>query len=121
MQRNKKQEHTAKLSRFALGAVAALMLAGSASQVSAQEIGDAKQGGALAERVCAECHAVQSGQTRSPNPKAPSFAGVAATRGMTATALRVWLQSPHPTMPNLLLKDDEKDNVIAYIQSLSNR
>jgi cytochrome c len=84
----------------------------------AQQAGDAMQGESLARNVCAACHAVESGQTRSPNTRAPTFETVAATQGMTAMALRVWLQSPHPTMPNLMLTDEEKDDVIAYILSL---
>ena len=38
---------------------------------------------------------------------------------MTATALRTWLQTSHPTMPNIVLKADDRDNVIAYILSLN--
>jgi hypothetical protein len=37
---------------------------------------------------------------------------------MTATALRVALSSSHETMPNLILKDEEADSLIAYILSL---
>ena len=52
------------------------------------------------------------------NTKAPSSAAVARTPGMTEMALPVWLQSPHPTMPNLLLSDPQKDDSIAYLLSL---
>ena len=37
---------------------------------------------------------------------------------MTATALSVWLQSSHPTMPNFILNNDDTRNIIAYILSL---
>ena len=37
---------------------------------------------------------------------------------MTATALRVWLQTSHPTMPNIMLAPNDMDNVVAYILSL---
>ena len=84
----------------------------------AQQVGDSMQGESIARNVCAACHAVEKGETRSPNTRAPTFQNVAATPGMTAMALRVWLQSPHPTMPNLMLTDEEKDDVIAYILSL---
>lgn len=85
---------------------------------SAQQIGDPQKGQAYARVACAECHSVESVQARSPNANAPAFAAVATTSGMTELALRTWLQTPHPTMPNLLLKPDERDNVIAYILSL---
>ncbi|SRR5258706_7433962 len=98
-----------------------LSLAALAGRASAQEMGDAKKGAVLAQTVCNECHAVRSGETRSPNAKAPTFARVASTQGMTEMALRVWLQSPHPTMPNLMLDESAKDDVIAYILTLKER
>lgn len=89
-----------------------------ASPAIAQRPGDIKKGAALALSVCAQCHAVRVGQSRSPNKMAPSFASVAATPGMTATALGVWLQSSHPTMPNFIFTLDERHDVAAYILSL---
>jgi mono/diheme cytochrome c family protein len=80
--------------------------------------GDARAGEQFAKAVCAQCHGVGKGQDRSPNRAAPSFADIAASPGLTATAIRVWLQTPHPTMPNVKLNDAEKDNVVAYLLSL---
>ena len=76
-------------------------------------------GQAIARMVCAECHAVDARQTLSPNGNAPAFGAVAKTSGMTAMALRTWLQTSHPTMPNIILTSDDRDNVIAYILSLN--
>jgi len=104
-----------------IAAAFVLGLIQSAGAAHAQEMGDAKKGATLAETVCAACHGVGNRETRSPNAKAPTFTSVAATRGMTEMALRVWLQSPHPTMPNLMLGEDEKDDVIAYILSLKKK
>jgi len=84
----------------------------------AVELGDATAGHAYATKVCAECHEVEAGNSFSPNPDAPSFQEVADTPGMTARALAVWLQTSHPTMPDLIIPADDKDNVIAYILSL---
>ena len=84
----------------------------------AVELGDLQQGLAYAKQVCAECHAVEAGDELSPNPDAPSFEEVANTPGMNARALVVWLQTPHPTMPNLMVPPDDTDNVVAYITSL---
>ena len=89
-----------------------------APSVQAQEVGDAKSGLDYAEAVCAECHAVKSGQRASPRESAPAFELVANSRGMTEMALRVWFQSPHPSMPNLVLRDKTADDLIAYIMSL---
>jgi len=37
---------------------------------------------------------------------------------MTAMALNVFFQTPHRTMPNLILESDQKNDIIAYIMSL---
>ena len=37
---------------------------------------------------------------------------------MTRLALQVFLQSPHPTMPDLIVGAEDADNVIANILSL---
>ena len=83
----------------------------------AQE-GDVAAGKAYAEEVCANCHAVLSFEAASPVLEATPFQMVADTPGMTELALSVWLQSSHPTMPNIILSQDEMRNVIAYIRSL---
>jgi hypothetical protein len=54
----------------------------------------------------------------SPHERATAFELVANTRGMSEMALRVWFQSPHPSMPNLVLRDKTADDLIAYIMSL---
>jgi mono/diheme cytochrome c family protein len=85
---------------------------------SGQEIGDAEHGGTVASDVCAQCHAVLAGDKGSSNPKAPPFETVANMPGMTAIALTAWLQSSHPTMPNIKLSDTDTKDVIQYILSL---
>ena len=85
---------------------------------AAQETGDPMKGAQFAQAACYQCHAVARGQDRSPNPAAPSFSSIAADPRMTALALHVWFQSPHPTMPNLVLGEYDKANLVAYILSL---
>ena len=82
------------------------------------EPGNVAKGQRIASEVCAQCHAVGAGRVRSPNRAAPGFADIAASPGLTATAIRVWLQTPHPTMPNLKLDNEEKDSIVAYLLSL---
>jgi hypothetical protein len=54
----------------------------------------------------------------SPNIDAPDFAVVANTPGMTERAITVWLQTSHPTMPNFMIPEEVRDDLIAYIMSL---
>jgi len=103
--------------RFAPAALAAAVIA-LVSPAAAQSPGDAVTGAKLAFGVCAQCHAVGRGSARSPDPMAPRFSAVATTPGLTDMALRVWLLSAHPTMPNFVLTKDETDDMVAYIMGL---
>lgn len=98
--------------------LAVIVAALAAQAVHAQEIGDRHKGGVLARQVCAECHAVGRRTLRSPNPLSPSFVSVAATPGMTATALNVFLHTSHRNMPNIILSADQASDITAYILSL---
>jgi mono/diheme cytochrome c family protein len=100
------------------GAVAAVVIALLPHCAKAEEPGDPRSGLPFALKNCAECHAVRSTDDKSPNPQAPSFASVAGTRGITGRALAVWLQTSHPTMPNLVISKQDRDDIIAYIMSL---
>lgn len=84
----------------------------------ADDDGSAARGLKYARKNCGECHALAAGATRSPDPKAPPFAVVADTPGMGQLALSVWMQTPHPTMPNIIVQPDDRDDVIAFILSL---
>jgi mono/diheme cytochrome c family protein len=98
--------------------VLAAAIALTPSLASAVELGSPKAGQAYAERVCAECHEVQAGDSFSPNPTSPTFQEIADTPGMTARALAVFLTTSHPTMPDIMIERDDLDNVIAYVTSL---
>ncbi|MCP5076256.1 MAG: cytochrome c [Rhodobacteraceae bacterium] len=80
---------------------------------------DEEWGREFAQRVCAECHAVLPQETFSPNPAAPTFAAIAENPSMSRIALVVWFQTPHPKMPNLVLKAEDQEGIIAYILSLA--
>jgi len=96
----------------------AIVLAAAATPAAAQPFGNAARGMGIAQSICAHCHAVTRQARRSPDPMAPTFFSVATTLGMTDRALRVWLQTSHPTMPNYVLNRDETDDIVAYILSL---
>ena len=86
--------------------------------VSAQEYGSPRAGHDFAMAICAECHWVSDEQLLIPDSDAPTFFDVADDPAVTATALRVFFGTSHQKMPNIMLSDDERDNVIAYILSL---
>ena len=103
------------------GVVSGLLFSLTAQAAFAQSVGDAKAGSAYAEQICAECHGVRAEARISPNERAPTFQAVANSRGMSEMALRAWFRTPHPSMPNLVIRDKEADDVIAYILSLKRR
>jgi mono/diheme cytochrome c family protein len=82
------------------------------------QIGSVEQGLVIARERCAECHLTGKEKGRSTNEFAPTFAKIANIPGMTVTALRAALNTSHGTMPNLVVKDDDADSIIAYILSL---
>jgi len=86
--------------------------------VQAQEIGNVQQGLNLAQSQCAECHLIDAG-SRSPNANAPTFVRIANTPGMTSTALVAALRTSHKTMPNIIIRDGDVGDLVAYMLSLS--
>lgn len=85
----------------------------------AQNTGDAARGLTYTQAHCARCHTVDGRQKDQPPVLGiATFEEIANSPGMTARALAVWFQSPHPRMPNLVLDPADRDDVIAYITSL---
>ena len=99
----------------------AALLALTAMSAYAQN-GDIAAGHTFAREACSACHVVELEQQK---PRlvviGPAFRDIADTRGMTATALRVFLTTSHPKMPNLILTPEEIADVSAYILSLRDR
>ena len=81
-------------------------------------LGSAVAGRELAGDVCADCHAIGRGDRGEDITGAPAFQDVADMPSATALSLRVFLRSPHLTMPNFALSNDQIDDLIAYIHSL---
>jgi mono/diheme cytochrome c family protein len=84
----------------------------------ADNVGSAAQGEQYAKAHCAECHTVGQSTDISPDFAAPRFVDVANTPGMTERALAVWLQTSHPNMPDFIIPERNRDDLIAYIMSL---
>jgi mono/diheme cytochrome c family protein len=87
-------------------------------EARAQLAGEPSKGRQYAQQICSDCHAIDTGQRPSPNAQAPTFETIAKTPGMTAIALTAALRTPHRTMPNVVIADDDLRNVVAYVLSL---
>ncbi|MBK5198418.1 MAG: cytochrome C, partial [Methyloceanibacter sp.] len=97
----------------------AIALTAASGAVAAEDVGDPQAGFDYAKQVCSVCHGISA--ERSPLPKATRFREVADRPGVTGTALRVWMETSHPTMPNIIVEKQDMLNVIAYILSLKGR
>jgi mono/diheme cytochrome c family protein len=79
---------------------------------------DAMQGKSIAQRWCAGCHLVQSGQKGAVTDQAPPFAALAARPDFSADNLAVLLLKPHRNMPQLALSRPEISDLADYILTL---
>ena len=80
--------------------------------------GDPVQGRELAREICSECHYVEREWADLYVYEAPSFIDIAQESDHTAMSLRVFFVTPHLTMPNLILEESQKDDLIAWILSM---
>jgi len=77
----------------------------------------ASAGHRLAEAWCKECHAIDAA-TAGTRKGPPDFVAIANRTSTTALSLKVFLQTSHPTMPNIIVKPDQADDLVNYILSL---
>lgn len=83
----------------------------------AQQLGNPREGRRLAHQLCVQCHGVDN-KAYSSNPAAPAFDEIANIPGMTGMALTSALRTSHQSMPNLIVKERDAHDIIAYILSL---
>jgi mono/diheme cytochrome c family protein len=98
--------------------IVAAMLGATAGLAHAQQTGSVQEGLKLASEVCSECHLVVKSPGRSTDPDAPTFATIANTKGVTRAGLFARLHTSHQLMPNIVIKGEDAQNIIAYILSL---
>ena len=78
---------------------------------------DRVNGQRIAERWCAECHIVESGQTQGSD-RVPTFAQIGGSKRFDVKSLTTFLMAPHHSrMPNLSLTRSEVADLLAYIKS----
>lgn len=102
--------------RLLVGFVVSVII--SLAPASAEEPGDVDAGLEYVRANCATCHEVERHSETVPDFEAPGFPEIANMPGMTGRALVVALQTSHKTMPNFILPDKDRNDVVAYIMSL---
>ena len=90
-----------------------------AEETKVVRTGDPQAGLEYAKKVCANCHSITN--DKSPEVQATTFREIADVPGMSSAALLVWMQTQHPTMPDIALEGEDLMDVIAYILSFKIR
>lgn len=97
---------------------AATALAQAVGAAAQQSPGDPVAGLDYARAICADCHDVERDWDERAAFYGPPFVDIAALPSTTEMSLKVFLRTPHENMPDLILSDGDRDNVISYILSL---
>jgi mono/diheme cytochrome c family protein len=100
------------------------MLIGSVALVNAAngQTVDPSTGRHLAETVCSACHQIDGAAPKPGSTSgAPSFVDIARMPSANELAIKVFLRSSHPSMPDIILTPEEIDSVTAYISSLAGK
>jgi len=98
-----------------------VLLAGQAHAAGGEDRVDPARGEAFARAWCSACHVVGRGQPAKAFNTAPSFQSLADNPELTEIALHVFLRTSHPAMPNVIVRPDEADDIVAYILSLRHK
>jgi mono/diheme cytochrome c family protein len=75
----------------------------------------------VAADFCSDCHVVLPDQEQSRRQSAPNLVNRVRDPGVTEMALRSYLQTSHPQMPNVMLNREQTDDLVAYLLSLKER
>ncbi|NYZ14881.1 c-type cytochrome [Azospirillum sp. RWY-5-1] len=86
--------------------------------VAANGPGDAANGRRLATDFCSECHVVSTDQRLGGPKAAPDLTERMRHPGLTELALRSYMQTSHPVMPNIRLTLEQTDDLVAYLLTL---
>ena len=105
--------------RFVIAAAA--FLCGLLPAMAAQEAGLVEAGARIARQSCVSCHSIDDASLKSRAGAAPAFAAIAAMASTTEVAIKVFLQTPHANMPDIMLTQSEIDALAAYILDFRNK
>ena len=98
-------------------ALAALFVVRLHNASGAKSSDSAASGHRLAAAWCKGCHAIDAASGGAASA-APDFAAIAGQPSTTELSLKVFLQTSHRSMPNLVITSDQADDLVSYILSL---
>ncbi|WP_315702124.1 MULTISPECIES: cytochrome c [unclassified Bradyrhizobium] len=74
----------------------------------------------LAEAWCTACHVIDA-RHGTAQGGAPDFVAVANMHSTTELSLKVFLQSSHANMPNIMMTPEQRGDLVDYILSLKRK
>ncbi len=99
------------------GLLASAITWAAVTPVSAQT-SSGPEGRNIAIEICSECHSIENNDRASKNIIAPAFSAIAHMPSTTLLSIKVFLKTPHATMPNIMLSEAEIDAIAEYILGL---
>ncbi|WP_146210737.1 cytochrome c [Azospirillum sp. TSO35-2] len=72
----------------------------------------------LAQALCGDCHSVVPGSPGGLGMAGPDLVERVQDPAITELALRSYLRTSHPIMPNVMPNREETDDIVAYLLSL---
>jgi mono/diheme cytochrome c family protein len=97
------------------------MAAGAGALAATDGPGNPGYGRGLANDICGECHIVSPDQEYSGKRLGPNLVERVRDPEITELALRSYLQTTHPVMPNIMLSQEQTDDIIAYLLTFKER
>ncbi|UEM07870.1 cytochrome c (plasmid) [Skermanella rosea] len=94
--------------------VATVLAAFTIQAAGAQTVGSQVRGRERADQLCGDCHVVAPGREGSRS-LGPNLVEYVRDPAITEMALRSYLQTSHPVMPNVMLDRNDTDDIVAYL------
>jgi mono/diheme cytochrome c family protein len=79
--------------------------------------GNAGYGRVVAIDLCGDCHIVSPDQSPDGMRPGPNLMERVRQPEITELALRSYLRTSHPVMPNIMLTQEQADDIIAYLMT----
>jgi mono/diheme cytochrome c family protein len=98
-----------------------MMVTGMTTFAATDSPGNPGFGRGLANDLCGDCHIVSPDQEASGGRLGPNLVERARDPEITELALRSYLQTTHPVMPNIMLSQQQTDDIIAYLLTFKER
>jgi cytochrome c2 len=99
---------------LAAGMISMAAIVGTAASAATDGLGSPGYGRGLAADLCGDCHIVAPDQ-QYDGQIGPNLIERVREPEITELALRSYLQTTHPLMPNIMLTQEQADDVIAYL------